>query len=313
MKDEISLVLSCDDNFAQHAGVLMESVLSNAKHPKRFHFYVINGGISSIKQHIISNIVDTHSAKISYLKIDEQIFKDAYISYQYTQAIYYRLCIGSLLPSTVSRCLYLDCDMVCCSDLEDIWNEDLQGHVLGAIIDHAMMVSDKRWNAKKEELGFDNKDLYFNSGFLLIDVEKWRKGRFDEKAIELIKNKKFKNHDQDILNVLFKRKWKVLHAKWNCMPAICGFNNKLFVRRKEFPDILEARKEPAILHFAGRYKPWEYPERKRFNDKYYHYLRNTEFYKTFQPKRSAQNSKKNGLSELLRIYLGDFMFYLVKD
>ena len=41
MKDEISLVLSCDDNFAQHAGVLMESVLSNAKHRERIHFYLM--------------------------------------------------------------------------------------------------------------------------------------------------------------------------------------------------------------------------------------------------------------------------------
>ena len=94
------------------------------------------------------------------------------------------------------------------------------------------------------------------------------------------------------------------------MPAVYGFNSKLFSRRKEFKDIVSARKAPGILHFAGRYKPWEYPERKGFSEAYYKNLNNTPFGKVFEPKRSPQNIKKSGYSELFRIYLGDILYSL---
>lgn len=310
MKEEISIVLSCDDNFAQHAGVLMESVLSTMNYPERVHFYLMDGGITESKKTILDQIVRNHDAELSYIRIDEKAFKGIYLSYQYTLATYYRLCMGQLLPQTVNRCIYLDCDMVCCANIEDLWNESLDGAALGAVIDHGMVVSDKRWKEKKAELNFDNSDLYFNAGFLLIDLKQWRVRHLDEKAMKMAHDHDFKNHDQDILNLLFRKSWKVLNSKWNCMPAVYGFNSKLFSRRKEFKDIVSARKAPGILHFAGRYKPWEYPERKGFSEAYYKNLNNTPFGKVFEPKRSPQNIKKSGYSELFRIYLGDILYSL---
>lgn len=310
MKDEISLVLSCDDNFAQHAGVLMESVLSNAKHRERLHFYLMDGGISERKRLFLSEIVEGHGAQLSYLKIDEAAFKGIYLSFQYTLATYYRLCTGELLPQSVDRCIYLDCDMVCCADIEALWEESLDGFAIGAVIDHGMMVADKRWKEKKKELGFDDSDQYFNAGLLLIDLKQWRSRGLDKKAMDMAHGHDFKNHDQDILNVLFQKSWKVLNSKWNCMPAVYGFNGRLFRRRREFSDIVSARKNPGILHFAGRYKPWEYPERKGFSDSYYKNLNKTPFAEIFQPKRSPQNINKSGLSEWMRICAGNVIYSL---
>ena len=54
----------------------------------------------------------------------------------------------------------------------------------------------------------------------------------------------------------------------------------------------------------------EYPERKGFSDEYYKNLNRTPFAEIFQPKRSHQNEKKSGYSELLRIYFGNLMYFI---
>ena len=310
MKEEISVVLSCDDNFAQHAGVLMESVLSTAKRSHNLHFYIVDGDIFDDKKEKITSISNKYNAQITFLKVNKNEFKDLYISFQYTSTIYYRLIIGKLLPASVNRCIYLDCDMICCSDIEELWKTDLEDRILGAVLDHGMLVSGTRWNNKIKELDFDEDDIYFNSGLLLIDLKKWRSLGLDDRAMKLARNHNYTSHDQDILNVLFRKSWTVLNSRWNCMPSIYGFNKRLFSKRKKYSDIISARKDPGILHFAGRYKPWEYPERKGFSDLYYKNLKNTPFWNGFQAKRSPQNIKKSGYSELFRIYLGNILYSL---
>lgn len=73
-QDRIHLVLSCDDNFAQHAGVLMQSLLRTAAHPNRLVFHLIDGGIQPDNLQKIQAIVSNWSAQLDLLHIDQQRF-----------------------------------------------------------------------------------------------------------------------------------------------------------------------------------------------------------------------------------------------
>ena len=42
---------------------------------------------------------------------------------------------SAIFPDTVSRVLYLDCDILVLDDLRALWETDLEGHVLGAVLD----------------------------------------------------------------------------------------------------------------------------------------------------------------------------------
>lgn len=304
----INVTLSCDENFAQHAGVLIESLLFAAAHPERIRLFLIDGGISDASKAKIQTIVDGHHASIEFIKIDPKDFEGLYLSHQYSLATYYRLMLGRLLPADVHKCIYLDCDMVVCDDVEKLWSTDLQGRPLGAIIDYGLMVSAKTFAEKRRDLGLEETSLYFNAGLLVIDLDSWRRIDMDKTAMTLALSRSFRSHDQDVLNLLFKDNWMPLPAQWNCMPALYGFNLKLFLRRKRFQGIAGARKQPAILHFAGRYKPWEYPEAAGFSDGYYRALSRTPFAEGFKPKPSPQNVGRSLRDELLRIRIGN-LFY----
>lgn len=306
--DTIHVMLSCDENFAQHAGVLIESLLSKTAQPSSVRLFLSDGGISAESKRKIQAIVDAHQAKISFIQINPADFEGLYISHQYSLATYYRLMLGRLLPSDVRKCIYLDCDMVVCDDIVKLWAEDLQGRALGAVIDYGLMVSAKTFAEKRRDLGLTDSSLYFNAGLLVIDLDWWRRADMDKIAMKLAQSRSFRSHDQDVLNLLFKDNWKPLPARWNCMPALYGFNMKLYLQRKRYPGLAEARKSPAILHFAGRYKPWEYPEAKGFSDGYYRALANTQFAENFVPKPSPQNEGRSLKSELFRIRIGN-LFY----
>lgn len=306
--DTIHVMLSCDENFAQHAGVLIESLRSEAAHPSRIRLFLIDGGITEESKRKIQTIADAHQASIAFIQINPEDFEGLYLSHQYSLATYYRLMLGRLLPSEVRKCIYLDCDMVVCDDIEKLWREDLQGRPLGAVIDYGLMVSAKTFAEKCRDLGLESRSLYFNAGMLVIDLDSWRRVDMDKTAMKLAQSRRFRSHDQDVLNLLFKDNWTPLSARWNCMPALYGFNLKLFMHRRRFLGLSDARKCPGILHFAGRYKPWEYPEAAGFSDGYYRSLERTPFAEGFEPKPSPQNKGRSLNSELTRIRIGN-LFY----
>ena len=85
----------------------------------------------------------------------------------------------------------------------------------------------------------------------------------EDNVMEKASSFKFRNpgsryHDQDGLNVAMRHKWFTLHPRWNVqsfMFKIC-YNGKL---RNQFPpEIIEAVKNPAIIHYTEAIKPWHY-------------------------------------------------------
>lgn len=46
MADKINICLACDDNYSKYAGVVIASILVNAKSDDDLTFYILDGGIS---------------------------------------------------------------------------------------------------------------------------------------------------------------------------------------------------------------------------------------------------------------------------
>lgn len=309
--DFINVLICCDENFVQHAGVFMNSVLANTASPERMRFFwIADQSVTASSREKLRQIVEARHGRLEVITPDLERLKSAYISNQYSVATYYRLMIGEILPADVEKCIYCDCDMIALGDLAELWVEDISPNPIGAVTDHAMVLSQKNFATRREQLGMGEKDHYFNAGLLVIDLKAWREGRFGEKTLQLATTRQFRSHDQDVLNMVFCGNWHVLPSRWNCMPAIYGFHAKLFMNLGRFPDVVDARKRPGIVHYAGRYKPWEFPATKGFNDVYYRYLAETPFAATFVPKKSPQNEKKTLRGELTRIGIGNVLYGL---
>lgn len=305
MIETINLVLACDDNYAQHAAITLMSAYEKSKNKSNIESFVLDGGISKDKKEKIQRSIEQYGGKVSFIKIDEDDYKDMYTSYQYSQAIYYRLALPNLLNK--KKCIYVDCDLLFLDDIEKLWNINLNGHPVGAIEDIGLTTSKKRFLEKQKSIGLKAGSSYFNSGVVIMDLEQWREKSYSSLAMELAANNDFTSHDQDVLNKLFMDNWEQIDLRWNVIPPITYMYPKIIFNKKERERSIRARKNPGILHYAGRYKAWEFKEYPEFNAFYYELLRKSAFKDVAMPQLSKQNVGRNFDKEVRRLKLADLL------
>lgn len=313
MKDnKINLVLASDDNYAQHAAITLMSAYEKCDKSYCIASYILDGGISEEKKVIINKSLSIYNGTVEFIPVDTTRFENSYISFQYTPAIYYRLDLPNVLANDVKKCLYVDCDLLFMDDISKLWNTDLQGMPIGAIEDIGLTTSKKGRQEKLKSIGLKEDMCYFNSGVVLMDLQQWRERGFSKIALDLAFHKKFISHDQDILNLIFLNNWKQIDLRWNVIPPIFYLYPKLLFSGSERKRTIKAKNSIGILHYAGRYKPWEFSKNKIFNYYYYELLAKSAFYDAKMPQLSKQNIGRNFHKELIRLKIANFIAKLFK-
>jgi lipopolysaccharide biosynthesis glycosyltransferase len=74
--EKIEIVTACDDNYVQHLGVMLCSLLENTLHREKINIWVIDGDISQDKKTLLSTfIINKYQISINYLDIDKELYK----------------------------------------------------------------------------------------------------------------------------------------------------------------------------------------------------------------------------------------------
>jgi len=94
--------------------------------------------------------------------------------------------------------------------------------------------------------------------------------------------------------------------QWNVIPPVYNLYLKI-LKSKRYRDMaIDARKNMAILHYAGGYKPWEYKIYEGFNEMYYEMLSRTAFRHDAMPQLDMRRKHRSIQRQMARIYLADF-------
>ena len=306
MDDEIRIVFAADDRYAQHAAVAMASALLHAARPERFHFFVLDDGVTAEKKEKMEKTVTALGGKrLTFLSIEGNAFDGFFVSAQLSRTAYVRLAAAELLPETVERVLYLDCDLLFFDDAAKLLDMDMAGHPIAAVPDCGIMTSSRRRREKAACIGLSADAPYFNSGVLLLDLDAWRRGDYTRRLLTLAKEKAYPHHDQDVLNDFFRRDWQLLPLRWNVIPPVWFMFLKVAVSPWRC-EAAAARENLGILHYAGSYKPWEYPKHPAFNGAYYDTLEKTAFANAPMPQFDTRKKNRSIGRQLLRLRIGRF-------
>lgn len=197
----------------------------------------------------------------------------------------YRFVIQDALPF-YSKVLYLDCDVVVTGDIAELYDMDLDGNAVGAVPDVDFLgnlnMKDGRTAAyasgPDSRLHMRDPFGYFQTGVLLMDLERMRDLHTVDEWLRLARSPRFLHHDQDVLNMecegdvrYLPFEWNVLH---NCGDRMHGVFD--FAPVEAFLGYVESRKAPKIVHYAGFDKPWTNPWCD-FGPLYWSYARTTPF------------------------------------
>ncbi len=309
-REYINIVLAADDNYAQHACVLMESIFYNARNKNKIQIYLLSDNISNEKIKLIEESVEKIGGKIFIIDLKKtDIFNEFYTSGHISKTAYARLEIPDALPIDVERVIYLDTDLIVLDDIEKLWNINIGEYPIAGVADYGILGS-KRWvKEKKNNIGLNFKTEYFNSGVLIINLKQWRKNNLCKKLFEVARKNNFSHHDQDVLNKVFMNNWYKIPLRWNVIPPVYYLHWSILLNNRFRKQAVIAKKEIAILHYAGSYKPWEFKKNDLFNKDYYYYLSMTEFKNAKMPqKKKNKNIKsKSILRKNIKLRIANFI------
>ncbi|AEB30268.1 general stress protein A [Carnobacterium sp. 17-4] len=270
---DITIVSATDDGFVPHLATLFLSILKTKKDETQVNFYVIDDHISLTSKDALNRMVNEYNASISYLQIDTLSFEDMVESDRIPKTAYFRIAIPNYLKHTdIKRAIYLDCDIIAKEDIENIWNVDLGDNLLAA-------VEDAGFHERLDAMEIDaESNTYFNSGMMIIDIEKWRAEKISEQVLKFATDNsdELKFHDQDALNAILHDRWLVLHPRWNAQAYIITKEQKhpTKIGNQEYT---EARNEPALIHYSGHVKPWQSESDHPLQDEYLNVRAETPF------------------------------------
>lgn len=268
----MNIFFAVDHNYAEHLCVAMASILVNARNFDQFNFYIIDSGLLPGDKKKIESLKKHKDFNIEYLKVDMDVFKNYPIQNSYLSlATYAKYLIVELKPE-LDRCLYLDCDIVVNTSLEQLYNMDFDESLAVAVKD-SFYPSDF---AQK----YGIKD-YFNAGVLLINARKWRENGITKKLFDATENLgntgELEHEDQDVLNYVLNEKVKFVSTRWNCQCFSFSFNTA-----KTKQDMFDIIFGPFIVHYTAQGKPW-YPESLHpYAFKYFEYKKLTPYRKNIK-------------------------------
>ncbi|GHA48886.1 general stress protein A [Salinimicrobium marinum] len=271
------IVYCSDEHFVQHLLVSVVSLVHHQKNPEGLKIYVINGGLSSSSKELLAQFGKEHQLFLEVIEINESLYTDFMISQHASLANYYRISIPDALPSEVTRVLYLDCDILINGDLLPLWSTELTDNAIAAVPEFD--------NKRNIEMGLGNTRT-FNSGVMLMNLEKWRKEGISAKVLDFISSNpdKIRFWDQDALNAVLLKDWIELPVRWNLMVDF-------IYRKKEIQDteVLADIDNPAIIHFNQTFKPWHYQLRHPHKHLYRKFIKETPFRNYSPQDRSLTN------------------------
>lgn len=264
-KSVIPIFFAADKNYIPFLAVAIKSLTDNASKEYFYNIHILTGSgfceedIDKLKMNMSSNsrlIIDNVKDCLAGVEDNlEYALRD-----YYTISIFYRLFIASLYPN-YKKVIYLDCDIVVPGDISKFYIIELDGNILGAIVDDVIVNSECFRIYSNKAIGVDF-TRYFNSGVLLIDLDKYREEMILENFIYLIKKYNFETiaPDQDYLNVLCKDRVKYIEKGWDLMPIGEIYKGEIY-----------------LIHYNNFRKPWYYDD-VLYGEYFWKYARKTSYY-----------------------------------
>jgi lipopolysaccharide biosynthesis glycosyltransferase len=260
----VLIVCGADENYAMPLAVTLHSALVNLNEKGPVTLYIVDGGIRDESRHRIERVVDATppSVDLRWTAIDTETVSDLPTRGWINTTAYLRLFIPKIVPDEAKRALYLDSDLQVEASLARLWAQDLNNHALAAVQAYGTpYVSSRRGIEKYENLGYAPKTPYFNSGILLINLDRWRRDAIAERVLQYVREYRQHLHalDQEGLNAVLADDWKPLNLKWNVMSHLVNFEDWPDTPFKDRvrPQKDELINDPYIYHFAGGSKPWQ--------------------------------------------------------
>ena len=240
-----TIALSVDYSWIDQAETTLKSIYAHNQDVKT---YIINPDIPHEWFMNINGYLKELSSEVIDLKIDLSRFKDMpNPEDRISKMVYGKFLIPELIKE--DKVLYLDSDVIVDKNLDQLFETNIENRPLYTVVDYF------------------NPDQ-FNSGVLLINNRFWYNNNIGNQLLDLGKRYNLSN-TQVMMNEGFAQNYGKLNPKYNYQ---IGYERKSYWNDKDsFYSFFDHIKEPAIIHFTERDKPFNITNTTELREKWWDY------------------------------------------
>lgn len=251
MPDPVDVACTTDRRYAPHTAAMLHSLLE-ANPGEAFRIHVLHEALGPDDAERLRQTGAAYGASFEFHVVDTARMR-GFPTRTFHASCWYRIFLPELLPN-LTTVLYLDSDMVVLDRIRPLWETDVSDHPFAAAANPLYPFMP---NFPRTALGIADPRRYFNSGVLLMNLARLRSAG----AVARLRAYAQAHPDnlypeQDALSALFHAECLPLHLRWNAQSTLWDLRPEQLPLPRDEVD--EARRRPAIVHFIGPYKPWQY-------------------------------------------------------
>ncbi|MCM1186100.1 MAG: glycosyltransferase family 8 protein [Lachnoclostridium sp.] len=281
-KDIAHIVYASDDRFAEILAVSLVSLYENSRDMEEIIVYVLDSGILPENRKKIDSISRDYGRSVPVWIMAKNISNELRMEVSTDRGSlsqYARLFLSSTLPGNLERVLYLDCDTLICRSIRELWNLEMHGRTVAALMD----AFSKYY---RKNIGLRPDDVMFNSGVMLVDLTRWKEQHVEKRLLEFIsrKNGRIQQGDQGALNAILSHDTYCFEPRFNSVTIFYDFNFEEMMAYRRPPrfyseeEVRKAVEEPNIVHFTSSFlskRPWVKGCRHRYMEEWMKYRQMT--------------------------------------
>lgn len=300
MKKVINYLFCLDENYNTQFLTTLFSLNKNSNH--KFNVFVLHENIQSLEKLFDKNNMKFDLInKINFYEIDNKDIDFPNLENNHiSKATYYRFFIEKYIPDIIETLIYLDCDIVCIKNPEEILNFyiDKLNNSEYMIAAYPEYIKNPDTQEVFGRLKLNSK-TYFNAGVMIINYPKWKESNLMNNLLftmdEIKEDIDF--WDQDVLNKYFDGSYLELPNYLNFNLINEGDNQVKKLNRNVF-----------FVHYSGSSKPWTIDGVRLFLSNYfqdyYFQLSNDRYYLT-------SSYRLGSLNQLIKILI-TFRIFSIK-
>lgn len=276
IRNIIHIVYASDNRFAEILGVSLVSLYENSQDIEVV-VYILDSGIAEKNKHKIECVSQKYNRKIVWLaakNICDELSINV-VADRGSLSQYARLFVSRDLPENLERVLYLDCDIIIRKSIRELWELDLHGKTIAAMMD-----AFSKYYRKNIDL--EENDIMFNSGIMLIDLKRWKEQQVEKRLLNFISKKKgrIQQGDQGALNAVLSHDVYCFEPRFNAVTIFFDFTYQEMMRYRKPPkfyreeEVNQATRDPNIIHFTTSFlskRPWMVGCEHRYADMWMNY------------------------------------------
>ncbi|CAB4287585.1 hypothetical protein PRUPE_7G148000 [Prunus persica] len=259
----VHVAMTLDAAYLRGSMAAILSVLQHSSCPENIIFHFVSSSSSSNSQALTQTI----ATSFPYLKFRVYPFNDSavlgLISTSIRSALdcplnYARNYLANLLPTCVRRVVYLDSDLILVDDISKLASTPLEPTQVLAAPEYCnanftSYFTPSFWANPTLSLTFENRRAcYFNTGVMVIDLDKWRAGGYTDRIVEWMElQKRMRIYELGSLPpflLVFAGNIAAVDHQWN-QHGLGGDNFRGLCRDLHPGPV-------SLLHWSGKGKPW---------------------------------------------------------